>query len=83
VTFTATSFRVVDKFGGGGGDIVVNGDEIDFFNVPECGLFLPKGVGRYQWSLQGATLQLAPLNSDPCPVRPTHFSNQSYTKSGG
>lgn len=83
VTFSADGFRVADKLGGGIGDVVVNGDEIDFFNVQACGLFLPEGVGRYRWTLHGATLHFAPLNSDPCPVRHAHFADQDFTRSGG
>jgi hypothetical protein len=83
VTFTTTSFRVADKLGGGNGDIVVNGNEIDFFNVGQCGLLLPEGVGRYQWGLRGATLHFAPLNSDPCPVRHDHFANQNFIRNEG
>jgi hypothetical protein len=82
-TFTANSFRVVDTLAGGNGEIVVNGNEIDFFNVRQCGLVFPKGVGRYQWRLQGAKLHFAPLNSDPCPVRHWHFANQDFTRTGG
>ncbi|MEO8572009.1 MAG: hypothetical protein ABI553_09970 [Chloroflexota bacterium] len=83
MTFTANGFRVADATGGGSGSIVVNGNEIDFFNVKACGLFLPEGVGRYEWGLQGTTLHFAPLNSDPCPVRHDHFANQDFTKTGG
>ncbi len=83
VTFTANNFRVTDSLGGANGSIVVNGNEIDFFNVKACGLFLPEGVGRYEWGLQGTTLHFSPLNSDPCPVRHDHFADQDFTKSGG
>ncbi len=83
VTFAPTHFRVSDATGGAGGAIVVNGDEIDFFNVPNCGLVLPAGVGRYRWSLKGTTLHFAPLNTDPCPVRLDHFANQDFAKTGG
>ncbi|MEP6638567.1 MAG: hypothetical protein ABJC39_04390 [Chloroflexota bacterium] len=83
VTFTSNNFRVADSSGGANGSIVVNGNEIDFFNVKSCGLFLPSGVGRYEWGLQGTTLHFTPLNSDPCPVRDDHFANQDFTKSGG
>jgi hypothetical protein len=83
VTLTPNGFRVVDTLGGGNGEIVVNGNEIDFFNVPQCGLVFPKGVGRYQWRVQGTKLHFAPLNSDPCPVRHGHFANQDFTTTGG
>lgn len=83
VTIDANVFSVSDKLGGASGEIVVNGHEIDFFNVPQCHLFLPKGVGRYRWQLHGATLHFTPLNSDPCPVRHAHFANQNFTKNRG
>lgn len=83
LTITTNGFHVADNLGGGRGDIVVNTDEIDFFNVAQCGLVLPQGVGRYQWRLRGATLHLTPLNHDPCPVRDSHFANQDFTRSGG
>jgi hypothetical protein len=62
------------------GDLVVNGTEIDFYNGDGCGLALPDGVGRYRWSLHGATLSFAPLDQDPCGMRSTHLSNQIYAK---
>ena len=62
------------------GDLVVNGTEIDFYNGDGCGLTLPDGVGRYRWSLQGATLSFTPLAQDPCGMRSTHLSNQIYAK---
>lgn len=83
VTFTANGFHVTDSLLGAFGAIVVNGNEIDFFNVKACGLYLPEGVGRYKWSLQGTTLHFTPLNEDPCPVRGDHFANQDFTKVGG
>ncbi len=83
VSFTADGFRVADNLGGGHGELVVNGDEIDLFNVRECGLTLPEGVGRYRWSLMGSTLSFTPLNTDPCPVRGKHFAHQDFIKSSG
>ena len=65
------------------GDIVVNGNEIDFFNGDGCGLVLPDGVGRYNWSLQSSVLHFMPLNQDPCGMRSGHLAGQSYTKTSG
>jgi hypothetical protein len=48
------------------GNVVVNGDEIDFFNGDQCGMPLPGGVGRYRWTLSGELLLFATLNDDPC-----------------
>jgi hypothetical protein len=51
---------------GGSGEIVVRGDEIDFFNSGLCGLYLPEGVGRYRWRIKGNKLQLHVIEKDPC-----------------
>jgi hypothetical protein len=66
---------------GGGGDVVVNGTEIDFFNGEACALTLPAGVGRYTWSLTGGVLHFTSLNQDPCPRSPI-LANQSYSRAG-
>jgi hypothetical protein len=52
--------------GAGRGDVVVNKNELDFFNGAYCGLDLPDGVGRYTWKITGGLLHLS-LISDPCP----------------
>lgn len=76
--FTATTYQLgftaVGANPPGQGDVVVNNDEIDFFNGVQgtggttdlCGLHLPEGVGRYKWTLTGGVLHLVPLNQDPC-----------------
>jgi uncharacterized protein YjlB len=46
--------------------VVVNGDEIDFFNGDQCGIPLPGGIGRYRWMVSGDVLVLSALNDDPC-----------------
>ena len=51
---------------GGSGEIVVRGDEIDFFNSALCALYLPEGVGRYRWRIKGNKLQLHVIEKDPC-----------------
>jgi len=70
MTLTATTYKWFDGHGGlkdphGQGDVVVNGNEIDFFNGLGCGLALPDGVGRYTWTLTGGLLSFS-LISDPC-----------------
>ncbi len=80
LTLTTTAYVLRDSGEHGTGDIVVNGNEIDFFSGTLCSLALPQGVGRYQWTLHGATLHLTPLNVDPC-GRGDLLTNQSYTKS--
>ena len=84
LTFTATTYYFEINAPGhtsGGGDAVVNGLEIDFFNGQACGLQLPDGVGRYTWTLANGILHFAPMNQDPCPRSPI-LSNQSYSRTG-
>lgn len=70
LTFTATTyqqgFQPPHPDGPAQGDVVVNNDEIDFFNGVLCGLQLPDGVGRYTWTLTSGVLRFVPLNQDPC-----------------
>jgi hypothetical protein len=64
------------------GDVVVNNNEIDFFNGVYCelnqGLHLPDGVGRYTWKLTGGLLYLTNI-SDPC-TRSHFFSYQGWSR---
>jgi hypothetical protein len=75
LTLSATHY----VFEEGVGDIVVNGDEIDFFNGSACGLQLPQGVGRYKWKLSGTTLAFAAMAVDPC-GRVNRIDGAIYTK---
>jgi hypothetical protein len=72
-------------FGGGVsfGSAVVNGSELDLFNGDTCGIPLPGGVGRYQWTLHSGVLHLTRLNEDPCSMRGLIVANQSYTRLNG
>jgi hypothetical protein len=64
------------------GDVVVNKDEMDFFNGAYCernqGLHLPDGIGRYTWKLTGGLLYLT-LISDQC-TRSHFFSYQGWSR---
>jgi hypothetical protein len=64
------------------GDVVVNNNEIDFFNGVYCelnqGLHLPDGVGRYTWKLTGGLLYLTNI-SDPC-TRSHFLSYQGWSR---
>jgi hypothetical protein len=67
ITLRGTEYEVVQSVLHASGNVVVNGDEIDFFNGSGCGLALPDGVGRYRWSLKSANeLQFTALDADPC-----------------
>jgi hypothetical protein len=71
LSFTAMNYRQwVTGYGGtlasGSGEVVVNGNEIDFYNGALCGIHLPDGVGRYTWTVTGGVLRFT-LISDPCP----------------
>ncbi len=80
LTFTSSTYTIRTSTGQGSGAIVVNGDEIDFFSSNRCTeLPLPRGVGRYHWTVQGTTLHLSPLNADPC-GRVDYLPNKSFTK---
>jgi hypothetical protein len=71
LTLTATTYQQFRLGGtallpGGKGDVVVNNNEIDFFNDGFEGcLPLPDGVGRYTWTLTGGVLSFT-LISDRC-----------------
>jgi hypothetical protein len=71
LTLTATTYQQFRLGGtallpGGKGDVVVNNNEIDFFNDGFEGCRpLPDGVGRYTWTLTGGVLYFT-LISDLC-----------------
>lgn len=70
LTLSATTYRQSFTARGGRqsagqGDVVVNNQEIDFFNGALCGLQLPDGIGRYSWSIVSGVLSFT-LMSDPC-----------------
>jgi hypothetical protein len=64
------------------GDIVVNGDELAFFNsnAPSCPLRLPEGVGRYRWRLTGDKLHLTEIGNDPCGGRSPVLTDATYVR---
>ena len=61
------------------GNVVVNGDEIDFFNAGPCGIPLPGGVGRYRWTITGNELLLTSIEYDPCGRR-EYLSNVTFVR---
>jgi len=67
LNLTATEYHVsLVQTPTAAGNVVVNSDEIDFFNGGNCGLQLPDGVGRYKWTITGGVLQMTLLDQDPC-----------------
>jgi hypothetical protein len=83
LTLMSTTYREAYSAKGGRqeagqGDVVVNNNEIDFFNGVLCGRQLPDGVGRYRWALTGGLLYLT-LISDPCP-RPGPLVYQGWSR---
>jgi hypothetical protein len=81
--FTATTYFFETNAPGlsnGGGNVVVNNTEIDFFNGSGCGMQLPEGVGRYTWTLTNTGLHFTALSNDPCPRSP-FLANQDYHRS--
>jgi hypothetical protein len=82
VIFQGNKYELQTNGGTNFGMVAVNGNEIDFFNGDGCGIALPGGVGRYQWSLRSGILHLTPLGMDPCGGRTRPLANQSFTKKG-
>ena len=60
------SYDMASPAGTAGGNVVVNGTEIDFFNGHPCDVPPPGGVGKYMWRIAGGRLYLTALNTDPC-----------------
>jgi hypothetical protein len=82
LTFTGTTYTFatnVPEHQGGGGDVVVNGNQLAFFNGQACGLQPPAGVGHYTWTVTGTVLRLTPVDLDPCPRQP-YLANQDYVR---
>ena len=82
VNLSSNEYRVVqtDPANHAEGEVVVNGDEIDFFNGSGCGLALPDGIGRYRWTLQGSgSVHFTALNHDRC-GRVDILENATWTR---
>jgi hypothetical protein len=67
--------------GGAHGRVVVDHNDISFFDADVCGLSLPDGVGTYRWRIVGDRLSLKPVNDDPCP-RSQYLANGTFEKKG-
>lgn len=83
LTLMATTYHQAYTASGGEqaagqGNVVVNHNEIDFFNGVICGLKLPDGVGRYTWTITAGVLYFT-LISDPC-TRWEVYTRQGWSR---
>jgi hypothetical protein len=60
------------------GDVVVNNNEMDFFNSVYCGLQLPDGLGRFTWRGTAGILHFT-LISDNC-TRAHVLTNSGWSR---
>ncbi len=58
--------------------MVVNDNEIDFFNSVYCGLQLPNGLGRFTWRVTAGVLYFT-LISDNC-TRAHVLTNRGWSR---
>jgi len=63
------------------GNVVVNANEIVFFNGTGCNMPLPSGLGRYSWTRSGSSLHLVRI-ADPCP-RAELLSDSTWSRTKG
>ncbi|MEP6871765.1 MAG: hypothetical protein ABI939_07930 [Anaerolineaceae bacterium] len=67
ITLDGNDYKIVEPSQIAHGNVVVNGDEIDFFNGAACAVKLPGGVGKYRWAVVGnSEVRFTALNQDPC-----------------
>jgi len=71
-------YRVPRRFAHG--DLVVDGNEIAFFNAAICGLTLPEGVGHYRWTIEGELLRFEPIGEEPCGGRGDILEDATYKR---
>jgi hypothetical protein len=64
------------------GDIVVDGDEIAFFNSngPSCPPDPLPDVGCYRWRVTGEKLHLRAIGEDPCRGRTSALANRTFVR---
>ena len=60
------------------GNVVVNSNEMDFYNSAYCGLQLPAGLGRFRWRVTAGVLYFT-LISDSC-TRAHVLTNRGWTR---
>ena len=76
LTLTATTYAFSGPYPEGGGNVVVNDTEMDFFTSSSCAVNATFN-GRYKWTLTSGVLHLTSLNDDPC-ARHSYLANQSF-----
>ena len=66
------------------GDIVVDGDEIAFFNSNggSCPPDPLPDVGRYRWRVTGEKLHLRSIGEDACSGRASALANTTFVRAG-
>ena len=71
-------------FGQSNGNVVVNRNEILFFNGSGCGMPLPDGIGRYSWTLSDREVHFVALSRDPCSrgdlLADDHVRHRAYAR---
>jgi hypothetical protein len=74
----------ISEGGGVQGDIVVDGDEIAFFNSngPSCPPDPLPDVGRYRWRVTGEKLHLRAIGEDACSGRASALANRTFVRAG-
>jgi hypothetical protein len=76
LTLNATTYAFSGTYPEGGGDVVVNNTEIDFYTSLSCPND-PFFIGRYRWTLTGGVLHFKSLNNDPC-ARHSYLANENF-----
>jgi hypothetical protein len=74
ISFVASGGIVVPSQG----NIVVNSNEMDFYNSDYCGLQLPAGLGRFTWRVTAGVLYFTKI-SDAC-TRAHVLTNKGWTR---
>jgi hypothetical protein len=74
ISFVATGGIVVPSQG----NVVANGNEMDFYNSAYCGIQLPAGLGRFTWRVTAGVLYFTMI-SDTC-TRAHVLTNRGWTR---
>jgi hypothetical protein len=74
ISFVASGGIVVPSQG----NVVANGNEMDFYNSDYCGLQLPAGLGRFTWRVTVGVLYFTVI-SDTC-SRANVLTNRGWTR---